>query len=90
LITPQQEAGKMKLFYQPIAMAESLLANSPVGILVYEGDTGNCVLANQAIADMLGESVAALRLQNFRALASWRRVGLEDRLPRLFYLQIRF
>jgi len=33
---------------------------------------------DQAVADMLGGSVGALRLQNFRALACWRRAGLDD------------
>ncbi|MFH1985278.1 MAG: PAS domain-containing protein [Pseudomonadota bacterium] len=68
----------MNIFSQPIAMAETMLADSPAGILVYEGDTGNCVLANQAVADMLGESAAELRLQNFRALASRCQAGLDD------------
>jgi PAS domain S-box-containing protein len=62
----------------PIAMAETLLVNSLAGILVYEGHSGNCVLANQAVADMLGRSIEALRLQKFRALAFWRRAGLDD------------
>jgi len=62
----------------PKSMAEILLADSPAGILVYEGDSGNCILANQSVADMLGGSVGALRLQNFRALASWRQAGLDN------------
>jgi PAS domain S-box-containing protein len=62
----------------PFAMAETLLADSLAGILVYEGHSGNCILANQAAADLLGGSVGALRLQNFRALASWRRAGLDN------------
>jgi PAS domain S-box-containing protein len=60
----------MNLFSTPNDMAETLLANQPVGILVYEGETGNCVLASQAAADMFGGSVETLRQQNFQALAS--------------------
>ena len=60
----------MNISSSPIAMAENLLANLPVGILVYESDTGNCVLANQAAADMLGGSVKTLCQQNFETLAS--------------------
>jgi PAS domain S-box-containing protein len=62
----------------PFAMTETLLSNSLAGILVYEGDSGNCVFANQAVAEMLGGSIAALRLQNFGALASWRGAGLDE------------
>jgi PAS domain-containing protein len=62
----------------PIAMAETLMVNSLAGILVYEGHSGNCIFANQSVADMLVGSVGALRLLNFRALACWRRAGLED------------
>jgi len=45
----------MNPFSTPIAMAEPLLANLPMGIHVYNGDTGDCLLANQAVAEMLGK-----------------------------------
>ncbi|MEI6207860.1 MAG: PAS domain S-box protein [Desulfuromonadales bacterium] len=54
---------------------ETLLASSPTGILVYEGDSGYCVLANQAVADMTGGTIATLRSQNFRNISSWRATG---------------
>ena len=60
----------MDIIATPFTMAEPMLANLPVGILVYEGDTGNCILANQAVAKMLDGSVETLRQQNFQALAS--------------------
>ncbi|MGD9368360.1 MAG: PAS domain S-box protein [Desulfobacteraceae bacterium] len=60
----------MNPFSAPNAMVETLLANLPVGILVYENDTGKCLLANQAAADMLGGSVEALRQQNFQTFVS--------------------
>lgn len=61
-----------------ITAAEVLLGESPVGTVVYDGHTGDCVLANQAMADMIGGSVQGLRGQNFRDLDSWRESGLRD------------
>ncbi len=55
----------------------TLLAKSPAGVVVYEGDTGNCVLANEAMAEIVGGTVDELRRQNFRNLACWSEAGLE-------------
>jgi len=60
-----------------LALIESLLACSPTGILVYDGESGDCVMANKAVADMVGGSVEQLRTQNFRALDSWHEAGLD-------------
>jgi PAS domain S-box-containing protein len=60
----------MNKFSAPNALAETLLANLRVGILVYEDAAGKCVLANQAAADMLDESVEALSHLNFQTFAS--------------------
>ncbi|MEJ2157256.1 MAG: PAS domain-containing protein [Desulfobacteraceae bacterium] len=60
----------MNLASAPMAFADTLLANLPVGILVYEGKTGRCVLANQTAADMLGLNVENLLQLNFRDFAS--------------------
>ena len=57
---------------------ETLLAASPAGILVYEGLTGKCVLANQAIAEIVGGSPAQIRDLNFRKLDSWQKAGLDQ------------
>jgi two-component system cell cycle sensor histidine kinase/response regulator CckA len=67
-----EEASRRSLI-----LIETLLANSPAGVSIYEGNAGNCVLANQAMADMAGGSIDGLRSQNFRALDSWRRAGLD-------------
>jgi two-component system, cell cycle sensor histidine kinase and response regulator CckA len=53
-----------------------LLGNAPVGIRVFDGDSGDCLLANQASADIAGGDIESLRSQNFRDLASWRASGL--------------
>ncbi|WP_246043682.1 PAS domain-containing protein [Geomonas edaphica] len=54
-----------------LAMLESLLASSPTAILVYEGESGACVKANQAAADLAGGTVQQLLSQNFREVPSW-------------------
>ncbi len=54
-----------------LAMLESLLASSPTAILVYEGESGACVKANQAAAELAGGTVQQLLTQNFRKVPSW-------------------
>jgi len=61
-----------------LALIESLLASSPTCILVYEGESGDCVMANEASANLVGGSIAELRLQNFRKIASWQLAGLDQ------------
>jgi len=60
-----------------LALIESLLASSPAGILVYEGTTGNCVKANQAMADMVGAAIFQLLAQSFRDIKVWREAGID-------------
>jgi len=60
-----------------LALVESLLASSPTGILVYEGMSGACVMANHAVADMVGTTVDQLRLQDLRDIGYWHESGLD-------------
>ncbi|WP_239026996.1 PAS domain-containing protein [Geomonas oryzisoli] len=59
-----------------LAMLESLLASSPTGILVYDGETGVCVKANEAAAAMVGASREQMLAQNFREIPSWETMGV--------------
>ncbi|GFO64176.1 PAS domain-containing protein [Geomonas paludis] len=61
-----------------LAMLESLLASSPTGILVYDGETGACVKANHSIAGMVGGTVEGLLSQNFRSIASFKETGIYE------------
>jgi len=61
---------------QALIFVETLLNQSPVGIRVFDGVTGNCVRVNQAAAAIAGGPEQALLGQNFRELASWRETGL--------------
>jgi len=58
-------------------LIECIMSNSPTGIRVFEGETGKCIHANKAIADMVGGTVETLLQQNFRSLTSWHDVGLD-------------
>jgi PAS domain S-box-containing protein len=60
----------MNRFGGPDAILEALLDRLPVGILVHEGDTGACILANPVAADIFGKSMEALRQQPFHAFVS--------------------
>ncbi|NVN90846.1 MAG: GAF domain-containing protein [Desulfuromonadales bacterium] len=55
---------------------ETLLAQSPMGIRIFDGETGDCILANRAAVEIAEGSASALLKQNFRQLASWRDAGL--------------
>ena len=66
-----EEASRKALVF-----IETLLAQSPMGICVFDGETGDCVRANQAAADMAGATIDALQQHNFRKLDSWRDANL--------------
>jgi diguanylate cyclase (GGDEF)-like protein/PAS domain S-box-containing protein len=58
-----------------LATNNAILRNSPVAIGVYRRD-GQCILANQAYADMVGASAHQLLAQNFHAIKAWHTLGL--------------
>ena len=55
---------------------ESLMKYSPMGIRVFDGESGKCVLLNQATVDIAGGDIEVMQGQSFRALPSWRASGL--------------
>jgi two-component system, cell cycle sensor histidine kinase and response regulator CckA len=64
--------------HKALAFLETLLKSSPMGIRVFEGDSGNCVLVNQAAADIAGGSIDEMLRQNFKKLFSWRHAGITE------------
>jgi len=50
---------------------------APVGILVYD-ESGQCIRANQAAAEIIGTTPDLLLAQNFHELDSWKQSGLLD------------
>ncbi|WP_239027589.1 response regulator [Geomonas diazotrophica] len=59
-----------------LLLFESLMRYSPMGIRIFDGESGQCILLNQATADIAGGAVEAMQEQNFRELRSWRESGL--------------
>jgi len=55
---------------------DRLLATMPIGAVVYRGDTGRCVLANEALAQYIGGTPETLLAQCFRDLPSWKTTGM--------------
>ncbi len=53
------------------AFNERIISESPLGILVFRAD-GQCVLANQAAARIVGGTPEHLLQRNFRTIASWQ------------------
>ena len=59
-----------------LMLVETLLAQSPMGISVFDAETGDCIRLNQAAADIAGGSIETLLQRNFRQSLSWRASGL--------------
>ena len=57
---------------------ETLLSSLPTGIIVYEGESGDCVLANKAAAHIIGATLEQVHAQNFRSLSSWKETGFAE------------
>jgi len=54
---------------------EQIVANSPIGICIYDGE-GNCIIANDAIAEQVGATRQQLLAQNFHHIAAWKCSGI--------------
>jgi diguanylate cyclase (GGDEF)-like protein/PAS domain S-box-containing protein len=54
---------------------EQIVRNSPIGICIYDGD-GNCIIANDAIAEQVGATVEQLRAQNLHHIEAWKTSGI--------------
>jgi len=58
-----------------VAFNETILLSSPVPVGVYTGE-GECVLANEAYAELVGTTRDRLLAQNFHNIGSWQDSGL--------------
>jgi diguanylate cyclase (GGDEF)-like protein/PAS domain S-box-containing protein len=74
-ITDRKQAEAQ--LYETLIFNEAILHNSPVAMGVYRG-SGQCVLANQAYATLVGATRDQLLEQNFRAIPTWQQSGLLD------------
>ncbi len=61
---------------ESLALTHAILDSSPIGISVYERWSGQCVMANGAMARVIGGTASEVLQQNFKAIPSWQRSGL--------------
>lgn len=66
---------------------EKILVNSPLPMSVYSLD-GQCVMTNEAYADLVGGTREAVLKLNFRQNPSWKKSGLLDSCLSAFELNI--
>jgi len=57
-------------------IADMLFANSPAGILIYDGETRECVFSNQILTEIFGKENASSHLPTCQTIESWGKVGL--------------
>ncbi|MDH3238072.1 MAG: PAS domain S-box protein [Deltaproteobacteria bacterium] len=53
----------------------NIVSVSPIGISIYDS-SGQCVLANDSIAGMVGATLEQILEQNYNTIESWKRTGL--------------
>jgi|GEM_PF-1672148 len=64
-----------------LRLTSEIMEHSPIGISVYDA-SGQCIAANDAIADMVGASKSQVLSQNWLQIKSWQDTGMTDVLKR--------
>ena len=72
----KQELAEQSL-RETLDFSESILRNSPVPMVVYRSD-GHCVVANQALAELLGTDLGELMGLRFQEVRALQDAGLQD------------
>jgi PAS domain S-box-containing protein len=76
-------AGAEELLESRLKVSEALefnkriLETSSVGILTYD-ETGQCIFANEAAAEIAGTNVESLLSQNFHQIQPWKKSGMYE------------
>lgn len=65
-----------------MSFEQHALAAFPVALTMFSAD-GQCVQANQAMADAAGATVDQLLAQNFRSVPTWKVTGLLETAERV-------
>lgn len=60
-----------------LELNQRIISAAPVGVGVYRED-GSCILANLALARMVGGTIETMQIANFNMLTSWQRSGMRD------------
>ena len=59
------------------SIIDKILEQSPVGIAIYNS-SGQCILANPAIAEIVGATIDQVLSQNYNDIASWKDSGINE------------
>lgn len=73
----QSVAERTRQLQDALAFRQAILEAAAIGILVYDQD-GQCRVANQAAANIVGGSLEQLLAQNYHQLDSWKQSGLYE------------
>lgn len=65
-----------RLLRDALLFKEQFFSESPVGMAVYEADSGRCITANKAIADLINAHLEQVLAENYKTIASWRESGI--------------
>jgi PAS domain S-box-containing protein len=55
---------------------EEVISNSPIGMSIYDAESGQCLSANNVIAQYVGANLYQVLSQNFYKIPSWKLSGL--------------
>ena len=60
-----------------LGFSDQIVRSLPIGICIYD-EGGNCLTANELIAQLIGASLEQVKAQNFHRIESWKSSGLYD------------
>ncbi len=73
-INERKEAEKT--LNEVLEFNKKIISESPVGIAIYDAESGQCITANESIGKLVGAAKDQVLLQNCYSLDSWKKSGL--------------
>ncbi len=61
---------------EALPFKEKILSESPIGITIYNAASGQCVAANNSMAEFIGASLEQVLAQSFYDIKSWKESNL--------------
>ena len=69
-------ADRTRELSEVLELNRTIINESTSGMIAFRASSGECVLANEAAADLIGTSLQNLQMVNFRQLKTWNHGGL--------------
>ena len=63
---------------EALKFRDKILSDAPVGITIYNTESGQCVAANKSMAELIGATEEQVLAQNFYNIKSWEKSGMQD------------